>query len=174
VEVEVTRVALLAVLMCLVAPATAPGYMNGVPSPPHVTVVYAPCPVTGDGSCAMGEVVYLYDHEPYTRQHELGHLVDWQRLDDVERAILQPPLGAPAEVPWVNGTGVACAGRLCPNERFADAYATCRLGMWPQVHRTRGGLVVGAWESYYGYAPETNYAQRRNCGLIRQFLSSDR
>src|SRR5919201_4721423 len=120
--------------------------MNGIPGPPVVTVVHGACPDAPEGgSCAdpARAVVYLDSDDDFTRQHELGHLFDAQLLDDAERAALAPLLDAPADPPWDAGTDAECIDVVCPSERFADAYATCRLKWSPG----------GDWADGYGYSP---------------------
>jgi len=145
--------------------------MNGVPSPPHVKVAYAPCPDTGEGTCSSTDTVYLTTRDRYTRQHELGHLAAWQLLDDAEQNAMEPLLGVSKPTLWNNGTGEDCYGRKCPSELFADAYASCRLGMLPEGRR-RDGVIVGSWETAYGYWPETNASQRRTCRAMRRYLAT--
>jgi hypothetical protein len=137
--------------------------MNTIPSPSRVHVVYAPCPDTG-GTCAntATATVYLDDRsDQFARQHELGHLADDQLLDDAERSALTPLLGAQGA--WHQLIGAECGqGSHCPDERFADAYATCRLGLTPDR---------GHWEDSYGYAPRNDRAQARTCAAIKWALA---
>jgi hypothetical protein len=51
-----------------------------------------------------------------------------------------------------------CVETVCPSERFADAYATCRLRFSPD----------GQWADGYGYAPSVR-AHRRVCAAIRRY-----
>lgn len=157
---------------CNTARATA--RFGGIPTPPHVTITYGPCPDAPEAAgCASYDppVIYLRDRDPFTRQHELGHLADNQLLTELERARLQPLLGAPAGTPWDNGTDPACTpGHVCPSERFADAYATCRLRYWPGFSPSTRSTM---WESGgYGYDPRTNKRQARVCYAIRAFLTT--
>ncbi len=138
--------------------------MNGVPGPLSVTVVHDACPdMAGEGSCADTEraIVYLDSDEEFTRQHELGHLFDAQRLDGAERAALAELLDAPADAPWDAGTDEQCIEVVCPSERFADAYATCRLKWSPG----------GEWADGYGYAPSAR-THRRVCAAIRRYADA--
>jgi hypothetical protein len=153
---------MIAALLAFPALAQAKAF-QGVPSPSRVHVVYAPCPDIG-GTCAdtASAIIYLDDPtDRFARQHELGHLADSQLLDDAERSELTPLLGAHGV--WQQLTGVACGdGSSCPSERFADAYATCRLGMRPSG---------GGWEDAYGYAPRSDHTQARVCATITQALA---
>jgi hypothetical protein len=147
------------------APPAHAGTMNGIPGPSAVTVEYADCPYYDDGgSCADPEhaVVYLADDDAFTRQHELGHLFDAQRLDDRERTALAPLLDEPDDAAWDAATGEQCAGAACPSERFADAYAACRLGWSPNG---------GEWADAYGYSP-TPRTHRRMCAAIRRYADT--
>jgi hypothetical protein len=147
-------------LLLAAAPAQA-GTLNGIPGPRTVTVEYGPCPDSEDGgSCADTEraIVYLDDDDDFTRQHELGHLFDAQRLDGPERAALARLLDAPDDAPWDAGTDEQCDDTVCPSERFADAYATCRLRFSPD----------GEWADGYGYAPSVR-THRRVCAAIRRY-----
>jgi hypothetical protein len=142
------------------APARA-GSMNGIPGPLDVSVVHGECPFYADGgSCAdpVRAIVYLDTDDEFTRQHELGHLYDAQRLDAGERAALARSLDVPARTPWDAHTGPDCVTTTCPSERFADAYGTCRLGWTPD----------GEWADAYGYDP-TARTHRRVCAAIRRY-----
>jgi hypothetical protein len=153
-------------LLALAAPAAA-APLHGLRTPPYVTVVHASCPdapLDDPADCAdtTSAIVYLMSGAgAFARQHELGHLYDAQFLDDTERAAITPLLGAGG--PWDQGTGDDCGPRGCPSEKFADAYATCRLGLWPLP---RHGVSTG-WEMHYDYAPSTNKRQTRVCSAIR-------
>jgi hypothetical protein len=145
------------------APARA-GTMNGIPGPLEVTVVHRECPFYADGgSCAdpVRAIVYLDTDDDFTCQHELAHLYDAQRLDDSERAALGRPLDVPAGTPWDARTGPDCVSTTCPSERFADAYAACRLGWTPE----------GEWADAYGYEP-TPRTHRRVCAAIRRYADA--
>ena len=82
---------------------------------------------------------------------------------------LAPLLGASDGTPWDAGTGLAaCAGEVCPSERYADAYAACRLGWSPDGRRGRDGRIHGEWAVAYGYTP-TARTHRRVCAAIRRY-----
>jgi hypothetical protein len=150
-------------LLLAAAPAQA-GTLNGIPGPFSVTVEYGPCPSYADGgSCADIEraIVYLDSDDEFTRQHELGHLFDAQRLDRAERAALGQLLDVPDDAPWDAGTDAQCVDAVCPSERFADAYATCRLKLSPD----------GEWADGYGYAPSPR-THRRVCASIRRYADA--
>jgi hypothetical protein len=162
VTLHVALAAAAGLLLAAHVPPAHAGTMNGIAGPSAVSVEYADCPGYPDGgSCADPEraIVYLADDDAFTRQHELAHLYDAQRLDDGERAELAALIGAPAGTAWEVGTGESCTGSVCPSERFADAYATCRLGWSPSG---------GDWADAYGYEP-TPRAHRRVCAAIRRF-----
>ncbi len=161
----------LVATLALAAPAAAVATMNGIPTPPRVTVVHAECPDVG-GSCADAyqEAIYLAPGaDRFDRQHELGHLFDAELLDDAERNALTPLLGVDA--PWEQGTGEDCWSAACPSERFADAYAACRLKLYPEGHRRREHVVTD-WQTAYGYNP-TVAVHRRMCRAIMRFASLD-
>lgn len=87
-------------------------------------------------------------------EHEKGHLADRQYLTAAERALLVPLFGYPPGMPWDLGTTTHGGS---PDERFADAYAACRLGLSPD-----GGEWV---MTQSGYAP-TARQHRRACIAI--------
>lgn len=122
---------------------------------PNATLVRAPCPDGSGVPCTIRTTDTVYVPAGTSRfavQHELGHLYDEQRLDDGERAKLQRLMGLPPG-PWRAGTGLA--GVRSPSERFADAYAACRLRLDPE----------GRWESAYDYQP-TSRQHARMCRTI--------
>jgi hypothetical protein len=158
-----TAIAAAVGLLLAAVPAQA-GTLNGIPGPLAVTVEYGPCPDSdGGGSCADTQqaIVYLDSDDDFTRQHELGHLFDAQRLDGSERSGLAQLLGAPADAPWDVGTDEQCLEAVCPSERFADAYATCRLKFSPD----------GEWADAYGYTPSPR-THRRVCAAIRRYADT--
>lgn len=126
-----------------------------VPMPRTAIVHYASCP-DGGGSCAYADRAEVYI-EPgadlYTLMHELGHIFDRQHLNPWDRARFARLLGLPGE--WNRGTGLD--GLQSPHERFADAYATCALGLTP---------ARGRWETAYDYNPSPR-RHRTVCRSIR-------
>ena len=54
-----------------------------------------------------------------------------------------------------------CVGTVCPSERFADAYATCRLTWSPD----------GQWADAYGYLPSPR-THCRVCAAIRRYADA--
>lgn len=124
----------------MIAAALASLVLAAIPAP-AATVVQAPCPVIG-GPCAFPDGrVYLPTGSPrFAREHELGHVFDAQRLDDGERNKLKRLLALPGR-PWRLGTGLHGAGS--PSERFADAYAACRMHLDPAKR----------WAGSYDYNP---------------------
>lgn len=122
---------------------------------PAATVVRAPCPDSAAVACTARASATIYvsaGADAFAVEHERGHLFDAQRLDDGERAKLERLLGLPGR-PWRSGTGLE--GLLSPSERFADAYAACRLGLDPN----------GRWRTAYDYQPSRRTFMR-TCATI--------
>lgn len=141
----------------LAAPARA-DTLHGIPAPP-VTIIHAACPdLDAPSECAIGDVIYTpANADRFAVQHGIGHEFDHAYLDDGERHALIGRLGL-TDRPWRTGTGLA--GLRSPSERFADAYAACRLGLDPKGERT-------PWETGYDYQP-TRKALRLVCSTIRR------
>jgi hypothetical protein len=139
------RAALIAALLTLAL----------VPAP-AAQIIAEPCPaqseVVAPGACAYsdGRVYLPAGADRFVREHELGHVFDAQRLDAGERRKLKRILGLPVSAAWA-APGSYEGG----SERFADAYAACRLQMDPD----------GRWESSYDYTP-TRAAFRQVCATI--------
>jgi hypothetical protein len=122
---------------------------------PTVRVVHEPCPDSDAVACTVRATATVYvtpGADRFAVQHELGHLFDAQRLDDGERAKLERLLALPGR-PWRSGTGLE--GLLSPSERFADAYAACRLRLDPDRN----------WMSAYDYEPSRR-GFRKTCATI--------
>lgn len=127
------------------------------PLPRAFSVQSATCP-TGDApACAYTDTATIYV-EPgqgeFVLKHELGHLFDYQRLNDGDRHWFTRMLGLTGA--WSQGAGLE--GLLSPAERFADAYAACALGWRPDR---------GHWEDSYGYEP-TPTRHRKICAAINR------
>lgn len=152
------RLALTAVLLTLMfgSPVSAEA-RNGIPSP-KVTVLAESCPDGSGGPCANQESRTIYlptGTSSFAREHELGHIFDVQYLSEGERNRFQTLAKIKGE--WNPGTGATAAGMRSPAERFADAYAACRLGLVPGANWTVG----------YGYNP-TRKQHRAVCGFLRR------
>lgn len=132
---------LLAALTICTQDATA-----SAPLPRTFSVQPTACPDGGSPACTYPGTATVYverDQDAFVLKHELGHLFDYQRLNDGDGV-------------WNQGTGLE--GLLSPAERFADAYATCALGWRPDR---------GEWENSYGYQP-TLKRHRQICGAINR------
>lgn len=154
---------LVVALLSLVAAPTAPASMRGIPGPLHVTVVHAPCPTSPLAvACADLDTATVYvedSKDRFTVQHEVGHVFDTQRLNDRERGALARLLHS--KVPW-SAPGPQNFFDDAPipaGEKFADAYAACRLGLNPDT---------GVWETGYDWYP-TGSQQRHMCATIKRF-----
>lgn len=156
-----------AAALALAQPAAASAGVARPSAPPRAAVTMAPCPDGAPGACTAADSATVYldgDRSRFALQHELGHLVDAQLLDAGERRAIQRVMGTAGHPWWGSGTGLACRGRVCPSERFADAYATCRLG-WDARPRRIGGAWGLSWTVAYGWAP-TPRRQRLACAVI--------
>jgi hypothetical protein len=141
---------------------------------PMPEMLIGECPGSGDeaSGCYIGigeadanGVVYAHgatftvDRTRFTRLHELGHAYDATMMDAGERNRFARLMGM-NDLLWtwaddVDGVLIQAPGT--PAEKFADAYAACRMG-----------LIVGSghtWWTGYGYFP-TARQHRRICGLI--------
>lgn len=142
---RIYSLALAAAVLAVAAPVSAAA--AGVPLPAQMPVVIlAPCPYEGGSSCIwLGGPIYLDPEwaDRFTLFHELGHVFDYQHMDDRERAAFLRLTGD--RRPWRSP-------RNSPHEKFAESYATCAL------HRRPAGG--------YGYSPPLR-VHRRVCALIR-------
>lgn len=128
-----------------------------------VRVIDRDCPQYGDGSrvsCvyrAKPNRIFTSQREPYVFLHELGHVYDftktmkpWQRR--AFRVIMRY-----YSRPWLSTDKMIGAG-----ERFADAYASCALGLVP----LKDGITETSW-IIGGYGYNTTVEQHRQvCKLI--------
>lgn len=69
------------------------------------------------------DTIFLTCRDRYTKAHEMGHVFDFKVVTEANRPELLKRLGFPAGTPWL---GIV-------REWFADAYATCDLGLKPGV-----------------------------------------
>src|SRR4051812_5392944 len=141
---------------------------------PMPTVTIGECPgregeaagcYIGIGEADMNGNVYAHgatftvDRTRFARLHELGHAYDATMMDASERNRFASLMDM-SDLLWtwsddLDGAIVQSPGT--PAEKFADAYAACRMG-----------LIVGSghtWWTGYGYFP-TARQHRRICGLI--------
>lgn len=123
---------------------------------PTATIVYGPCPVGDTVECTDRATATIYrtpGADRFALEHARGHLYDAQRLSAGERTKLQRLLALPGR-PWRTNTGPTGA-LASPSERFADAYAACRLRLDP----------ISRWESAYDYQPSRRGFQK-TCATI--------
>jgi hypothetical protein len=158
------RACILSVIVLLVSvtPAHAAIRPERPPLPRSMPkIVYGHCPgLETAGGCYLGNTIYVLDrHSRFSIYHELGHAFDEQMMDAGERNRFAHLVGM-ADLKWtwaddMDGALVQAPGT--PAERFADAYAACRMG-----------LIAGAghiWKSGYGYYPRARQ-HRLICGVI--------
>jgi hypothetical protein len=133
------------------------------------------CDTTEAAGCFDGSTVYLATRSRWTREHELAHATAALRMSDAEQSEwtreVRHGLGEiEADAGW---NGYDCDGAYCfgSAEVFADAAASCRLGLLP-APRPHHGRVVGRWPGGYGYSPDSNAEQRRVCARISRWLRS--
>lgn len=95
-----------AVALVMPSPAPVPVIHEGVACP---DIQFTPC------YYPWGDIYLPWTDDVFSRQHELGHAVDYQDFTDRERGRVQAVIG------W----------RAWHREAFADIYAGCRLGLDP-------------------------------------------
>lgn len=146
----------LALLALLALPTSAAAKPWPRIPTPTTTIIPEACPEPSTNAGATEECAYsdgrIYlpeDSTPFMREHAFGHIYDAQRLDQGERNKLIRELGTPGRS-WHESDPYAGV-----SERFADAYAACRLHLDPDHH----------WESAYDYSPSPR-AFRRVCATI--------
>lgn len=172
--------------------ALAPAYIGtvriDVPLPPvrHVHRTRRIGQVCGPDAqaCTHGTTVFAAVHAGrFAVAHDLGHLFDREILarQPDTRTVLMRDLGLRPGA-WTSDrtvtdrttgqpivqerTGTDCTPQDCPNEVFADAYASCRLHMLP-IHYDQQGRRVFGWTTAYGWLPRTNRVELRVCQAIR-------
>jgi hypothetical protein len=144
-----------------------------VPLPSGVTVVEQRCAVRPDAaSCAdiVHKTVYLAPEDEregwrpahYILAHELGHLWDFEHMDDARRAAFSSMVGLPfTPVAWFyQATRTSAPG----DEQFADAYALCALG--PKYRRWDQRSFGDATHYGGGYAPLPKRVVAATCWLL--------
>jgi hypothetical protein len=112
-----------------------------------------------NGNVYAHGATFTVDRSRFARLHELGHAYDATMMDAGERNRFASLMDM-SDLLWtwsddIDGAIVQSPGT--PAEKFADAYAACRMG-----------LVVGSghtWWTGYGYFP-TARQHRRICGVI--------
>jgi hypothetical protein len=140
------------------------------------TIVAQDCPDLPGLGCADIEHMIAYVTEARTRfavNHELGHFADAETMDTGEQNRWMTLVRAPTRAWWTYSTlpdGTTVISRGAPGEQLADAYATCRLHMWPGGTRHRDGSLTGSWSTSTTYNPRTNANQRRNCAFIARAM----
>lgn len=151
------------------------------PAGPTIDVRFEPVPGTpeaGGGWTPWTSTIYMSEPLDRTLEHEIGHAFDARNLDDDERAYLVTSLGYQPGTPWENlarwepGGDLYCLHIDCPDERFADAYMGCALGLRlaapPQIWRRWRNYPVRAWWSTYGWTTSrARYAA--TCAAIHDF-----
>lgn len=125
---------------------------SAVPLPPaSVTVVKSATAVKSETSGIMGGYAYadvanyrIVTSGPLTRRdkaHEVGHIFDWNALNDDDRAKLSVIMGAPTDRTWWQLRGGA--------EWFADYYSAIANNVDPRPHSVAGGGIrVGSDAPY--------------------------
>jgi hypothetical protein len=168
---SLTSLALAALALAACSPAA-----EAAPPPlprPMPEVVRAPCPGLDDAAgCHIGAgqadpagrtyergAVFVAVPGRFARLHELGHAFDATMMDAGERERFSRILRL-RDLLWTwsyeeGGALIQDPGTLA--EKFADAYAACRLGL-----RVGSGRP---WETGYGYYP-TARQHRRACALV--------
>jgi hypothetical protein len=135
---------LLAAALLLLLPASA--LAARVPMPATLTVhEQTSCPDETGASCSdldSDQIWLAPGSGRFERYHEIGHQFDRQTLTDTHRAWFKRLFGYPDSADWYATVG--------PQEKFADAYATCALG---RPTRKAHGMTVASQQSGYGYAP---------------------
>lgn len=154
----ILRLLLLILAMMMAAPDSAHGAAAGIIAP-TATIVREPCPdPDAPSECVIGSTIYYpANASRFALEHGRGHVFDHEYLDDGERHKLARLMGASG--PWRVEGATGLAGLHAPSERFADAYAACRLGLDPETR----------WESGYDYQP-TRRQLRRVCGTISRAI----
>lgn len=149
-------VALAAGVSCFGSIDASASAMRGIPAPAVVTVA-ASCPDGSGAPCSAGSTIYIPPGtEPFALQHEIGHAFDAYYLDAGERHRFQTLAKTDGGL-WSPGTGMTPEGLRSPAEKFADAYAACRLGLTPSEN----------WTESYGYMP-TRKQHRAVCSFIKR------
>lgn len=140
------RIAVALAVLALSVPAVAQAGRTPLTMPPSLTVHEATsCPDEWGASCSdpYSDQIWLAPGTGrFERFHEIGHQFDRQVLTDAHRAWFTDLFGYPSSADWYATVG--------PQEKFADAYATCSVGI---RLRHQGGLTVVSQRSGYGYAP---------------------
>lgn len=132
---------------------------------PNAQIFKEPCPAPSEamttGACADpdGRVYLPPGSTRFMREHELGHVYFWQRVDAGEQHKIKRELGLPESAPW-DGPDPYANG----NERAADTYAACRLRLDPDH----------GWESSYDYYPSRRVLLRvcRTIGRAADYPST--
>jgi hypothetical protein len=139
-----------AILVAGLFPSPVPVFR--VPSPPQYVIIRVACPDGIGGSCAFhdGRVYLARGASDFAYWHELGHVFDAELLTDGDRRWFMGRLSRRTTW-WSHGPGDPS-----PFELFADAYATCALGLTP---------ARGAWVDAYGYRPGPK-RHRQICSAI--------
>lgn len=125
-----------------------------LPSPMPL-IVAGTCPADPDaGGCYYSATHTLYHRggNRFALAHELGHAFDTVELDERERTRFAGLMGQGGATQWLSTSEHA---RDSLSEIFADAYATCRLGM----------TATGRWTTSTTYSPSPEQ-QRRVCRFI--------
>lgn len=143
------RVAVALSLLALTAPAAAEANLTEPTSAAgRPTVTYAPCPnyprAAGCFDEATNTVFVAERGDRETLAHELGHVFDRAKLTDRDHRWFARIVGMAGRA-WQRPAAPGEEARESPEERFADLYAACTLGVRPhsgQMMLTGYGLVI--------------------------------
>lgn len=122
------------------------------------------CPWGGALGCSDGARIWSAptggpELAVFRVRHEMAHVQDKRRLDDGERNKLKRLMGFPLTAVWSVATYPEPTD---PHEKFADAFATCSLGLSPD----RGYWI----DTGYEWDPSPRQ-QRLVCGTIWRALA---
>lgn len=147
------NVALALTMLALHAPPPA-GVVVHQQACPDYAAVHVSCAHPAEGAVYMDPALKREGPWPwrYALAHELGHIWDYQRLDDPARARYAAMIYKPG-MAWLSEEGEAelqadLFATVPPGEQFADTYALCAMG--PRYRRWAlrvGGYVAGYGES---------------------------
>lgn len=153
------RAFLIVMSVAILAPAVANArYTTAMPPLPNPmpTVIHTMCGPSPDlFECYAPDsnTLWVDGSDGFNLNHGLGHAFDRSNLSDGERSRFMSLVSMHGA--WVSGTGAA--GNSSPNERFADAYASCRLRLDPDRE----------WQASYNYNP-TRAQHRKVCAFIKR------
>jgi hypothetical protein len=129
--------------LALLAAPTASHAANVAAQVAATPVSYTACPGYPEAEgCLTADTIYVNSGGRGTLEHERGHMFDRVALTDDDRAWFARLVGMPRQ-PWISQD----PGTESPSERFADAYAACKLHKRARLGRaelTGYGFVIQA------------------------------